>query len=288
MPELGPAVEFQARSRLGPAEADAFLTRLESLSFDITEPLGQLYGGVADVPKLTTELVLDALHAAAARPADLRRLDRRREIDPAWFQRSRMIGYVCYADRFAGTLPGVRQHLDYLAELGVTYLHLMPLLRPRDGESDGGYAVADYDQVDPRIGTMADLQALGRDLHQRGMALCVDLVLNHTAQEHEWARKALAGEPGYREMYLVYPDRTEPDAYERTLPEVFPDSAPGSFTQVPGLGWVWTSFHEYQWDLNYANPAVFRATLGPPGRPPASQNAMNSRRLTSPRKTTWS
>ena len=147
-------------------------------------------------------------------------------------------------------------------ELGVTYLHLMPLLRPRDGESDGGYAVADYDQVDPRIGTMADLQALAGDLHERGIALCVDLVLNHTAREHEWARKALAGEPGYREMYLIYPDRTEPDAYERTLPEVFPDTAPGSFTQVSGLGWVWTSFHEYQWDLNYANPAVFRAMLG--------------------------
>ena len=109
---------------------------------------------------------------------------------------------------------------------------------------------------------MADLQALAGDLHERGMALCVDLVLNHTAREHEWARKALAGEPGYREMYLIYPDRTEPDAYERTLPEVFPDTAPGSFTEVPGLGWVWTTFHEYQWDLNYANPAVFRAMLG--------------------------
>ncbi len=262
MPELGPAVEVEARSRLGAAEADAFLARLEQLSFDILGPLTQVYGGVTDVSAFATDLVLDALRAAAGRPGILQRLDRRREIDPAWFQRSRMIGYVCYADRFAGSLPGIRQHLDYLVELGVTYLHLMPLLRPREGESDGGYAVADYDQVDPRIGTMADLQALAGDLHERGIALCVDLVLNHTAQEHEWARKALAGEPGYREMYLIYPDRTEPDAYERTLPEVFPDTAPGNFTQVSGLGWVWTSFHEYQWDLNYANPAVFRAMLG--------------------------
>ncbi len=262
MPELGPAVEYDARSRLGLAEADAFLARLESLSFDITGPLGQVYGGVVDVDKLATRLVLDALEVTAARPPEMRRLDRRREIDPAWFQRSRMIGYVCYADRFAGTLQGVRRHLDYLVELGVTYLHLMPLLRPREGDSDGGYAVADYGQVDPRIGTMTDLQALAGALHERGIALCVDLVLNHTAREHEWARKAVAGEPGYREMYLIYPDRTEPDAYERTLPEVFPDTAPGSFTQVSGLGWVWTSFHEYQWDLNYANPAVFRAMLG--------------------------
>ena len=281
MPEPGPAGEYQpveraasreatdlgkveaeARSRLGLAEADAFLTRLEQLSFDILEPLRQLYGGVVDVRGFATELVLDALRAAAQRPAALRLLDRRREIDPAWFQRSRMIGYVCYADRFAGSLQGVRQQLDYLVELGVTYLHLMPLLRPRGGQNDGGYAVMDYDAVDPRVGTMDDLQALAGDLHERGLVLCIDLVLNHTAREHEWARKALAGEPGYREMYLVYPDRTQPDAYERTLPEVFPDTAPGNFTQVPGLGWVWTSFHEYQWDLNYANPAVFRAMLG--------------------------
>jgi amylosucrase len=262
VPELAPAVAREARSRLGPAEADAFLTRLDKLSFDILEPVGLVYGAVTDAEKLAIQLVLDALDAAAERPPALRLLDRRREIDPAWFQRSRMIGYVCYADRFAGSLPGIRRHLDYLVELGVTYLHLMPLLRPRDGENDGGYAVADYDAVDPRVGTMADLQALAGDLHERGVALCVDVVLNHTAREHQWARRALAGEPGYRDMYLVYPDRTEPDAYERTLHEVFPDRAPGSFTQVPGLGWVWTSFHEYQWDLNYANPVVFRAMLG--------------------------
>ena len=262
MPKWGPAVERQARARLGRTEADAFLTRLELLSADITEPLAQVYGPVTDPGQLATDLVLDALEAAGARPAPLRMLDRRREIDPAWFQRSEMIGYVCYADRFAGSLAGVREHLDYLAELGVTYLHLMPLLRPRDGEADGGYAVADYDAVDPRLGTMADLQGLVGDLHERGMVLCVDLVLNHTAAEHEWARKALAGEPGYREMYLIYPDRTEPDRYERTLPEVFPDTAPGSFTEVPGLGWVWTTFNHYQWDLNYANPATFRAMQG--------------------------
>ena len=162
MPEWRPGVEREARARLGRTEADAFLTRLELLSADITEPLAQVYGPVTDPGQLATDLVLDALEAAATRPAPLRMLDRRREIDPAWFQRSEMIGYVCYADRFAGSLAGVREHLDYLAELGVTYLHLMPLLRPRDGETDGGYAVADYDAVDPELGTMDDLQAPGR------------------------------------------------------------------------------------------------------------------------------
>jgi amylosucrase len=259
---LDPTAESAVRQRLGRPQADAFLARLELLSFDIVEPLEQVYGDVVDVTRYVTGLVLDALAAVAARPAALSMLDRRREIDPAWFQRSRMIGYVCYADRFAGSLQGVREHLDYLAELGVTYLHLMPLLRPRDGDNDGGYAVEDYGAVDPRIGAMADLEALIADLHERGMALCIDLVLNHTAREHEWVRKALAGDPAYRAMYLIYPDRAEPDAYERTLPEVFPDLAPGSFTEVPGLGWVWTTFHEFQWDLNYANPAVFRRMLG--------------------------
>jgi amylosucrase len=258
---LTPAAEQQARQRLGLLEGDAFLARLEQLAFDITEPLADVYGEITDVTALATQLVHDALEAAAARPTQLRLLDRRREIDPAWFQRSRMIGYVCYADRFAGSLQGIGGHLDYLGELGVTYLHLMPLLEPRAAENDGGYAVADYDAVDPRLGTMADLEGLAGDLHERGIALCVDLVLNHTAREHRWARAAVAGEPGYRDMYLIYPDRTEPDAYEAALPEVFPHTAPGNFTQVPGLGWVWTTFHDYQWDLNYAHPAVFRAML---------------------------
>ncbi len=253
--------ENAVRQRLGVLDADAFLARLEQLSFDIAGPLRNLYGGVTDTTRLATDLVMDALEAAAARPTPLRLLDRRREIDPGWFQRSRMIGYVCYADRFAGSLRGVRHHLDYLAELGVTYLHLMPLLQPRDGDSDGGYAVADYGAVDPRLGSMADLEVLAAELHGRGMALCIDLVLNHTAREHEWARKALAGDPACREMYLIYPDRTIPDTYEAALPEVFPHTAPGSFTEVAGLGWVWTTFHEYQWDLNYANPAVFRHML---------------------------
>jgi amylosucrase len=259
---MDPAMEQAVRQRLDPAEADAFLARLELLTPDVSGPLTQVYGDRADVDALVRDCVLDALEATAARPPALRRLDRRREIDPAWFQRARMVGYVGYTDRFAGTLTGVGQHLDYLAELGVTYLHLMPLLRPREGENDGGYAVADYGAVDPRLGTMDDLAALGTGLHDRGMVLCVDLVLNHTAREHEWARKAAAGDPAYRDMYLIYPDRTQPDQYERTLPEVFPDLAPGSFTEVPGTGWVWTSFHDFQWDLNYANPAVFKAMLG--------------------------
>jgi amylosucrase len=256
--EVGPL----ARGRLGALEGEAFLARLEQVHTDVAEPLEFLYGDRTDPAELVRELVGVALDAAAGRPWPLRVADRRREVDPAWFQRSELVGYACYADRFGGTLAGVRERLDYLAELGVTYLHLMPLLATRPGPNDGGYAVVDYSAVDPRLGSMADLEALAGDLRSRGIALCVDLVLNHTAREHQWARRAAAGDPAYRDFYLVFPDRTLPDAYERTLPEVFPDTAPGNFTHVPELGgWVWTTFNDYQWDLDYSNPAVFAAML---------------------------
>jgi amylosucrase len=260
--ELVETVGPLARARLGALEGEAFLARLEQVHLDVVEPLDVLYGTRTDTPELVRGLVRVALDAAAVRPWPLRVLDRRREVDPAWFQRAGMVGYACYADRFGGTLAGVRERLDYLTELGVTYLHLMPLLATRTGPNDGGYAVVDYDAVDPRLGTMGDLEALAADLRDRGIALCVDVVLNHTAREHRWARLAAAGDPGHRDFYLVFPDRTLPDAYERTLPEVFPDTAPGSFTRVPELGgWVWTTFHDYQWDLDYTNPAVFTAML---------------------------
>ena len=265
--ELTATVGPLARGRLGALEGEAFTARLEQVHLDVVEPLDALYGAgthaSTDVAALVRRLVGAALDAAAARPWPLRVLDRRREVDPGWFQRSRAIGYACYTDRFAGTLAGVRDKLDYLAELGVTYLHLMPLLQPREGANDGGYAVADYTAVDPRLGTMADLEELAAELRGRNIALCVDLVLNHTAKEHAWARRAAAGDPAYRGFYLTFPDRTRPDAYERTLPEVFPDTAPGSFTHVPEMGgWVWTTFNDYQWDLDHRNPDVFAAMLG--------------------------
>ncbi len=251
-----------ALERLGSLEGDALLARLETHLPDAVPALRSLYGASTDLDELLGELLDVVGRAAERRPEALRRLDRRREIDPGWFQSPGLIGYVAYADRFAKTLAGVRDRLDYLTELGVTYLHLMPLLQAREGDNDGGYAVLDYGAVEPALGTMDDLESLAAELHDRGISLCIDLVLNHTAAEHAWARAAAAGDPAYRDFYLIYPDRTEPDAYERTLPEVFPDNAPGSFTDVPGVGVVWTTFNTFQWDLNWANPRVFEAMLG--------------------------
>src|SRR3954471_5218023 len=194
---VGEDLVRQVLARLGRLEGEAFLARLHAVGDDLNEALTAVYGDRTDVTALLRVLVAEALEAAVSRALPLRVLDRRREVDPTWFLAQDMVGYVCYADRFADGLAGVRDHLDYLDELGVRYLHLMPLLKPREGENDGGYAVQDYDAVDPLLGEMSDLEALTEAMHERSMAICVDLVLNHTAQEHEWARKAMAGDPAY-------------------------------------------------------------------------------------------
>jgi amylosucrase len=259
---LASTLEAEARTRLDPRDASAFLARTEYHFPAADEALGQLYGSGHDIEELVGRLFRAMLDAAGGRSEDLRLLDHRREIAPDWFQREHMVGYVCYVDKFAATLTGLERHLDYLEELKVTYLHLMPILQPRPAPNDGGYAVMNYRAVDPRVGSMADLEHLSRELRSRGMSLCIDLVVNHTAREHEWALRSLAGDPHYRGFYLTFPDRSLPDAYERTLVDVFPTFAPGSFNWVPELqAWVWTTFNDYQWDLNYANPDVFAAML---------------------------
>src|SRR3954451_17413100 len=238
----------------------AFAVRFERWFGELRAPLVAVYGADARFPTAWTALLDAIAGAAAARPDDLRALDHEREITPDWLHREQAVGYVAYADRFAGTLRGVRARLAYLRELGVGYLHLMPLLRARPAPNDGGYAVADYGAVEPALGTMDELRALAADLRAAGMALCVDVVLNHTAREHGWARAAMDGDARKLAYFRTFPDRAEPDAFELTLPEVFPDTAPGSFTRVPELErWVWTTFNEYQWDLDWSNPEVFVA-----------------------------
>ena len=261
--ELRDGIPQEVEAKLPARDAAAFLARVDRSLPEALDPLIRLYGEEHDVTGLASGLLSGLVDTASARSEELRTLDHRREVAPDWFLSESMVGYVCYVDRFAGTLEGVGEHLDYLAELGVSYLHLMPLLAPREGPNDGGYAVADYRSVDPRLGTMQDLEDLARGLRRRGVSLCVDLVVNHTAKEHPWARKAVAGDPAYRAFYRLFESRALPDAYEETLPEVFPDTAPGSFTYDDEVGaWVWTTFHDYQWDLDYSNPAVFEAMLG--------------------------
>lgn len=250
----------QARAILGARprhQQELFELRLDRWWADLDDALTTVYG--ADrATDLERRLVRMAASAFDQRDGDLQRLDLQRTLDPGWFQDESMLGYACYAERFAGDLTAVIGKIDYLRELGVTYLHLMPLLQPRDGDSDGGYAVADYRRVRADLGTMDDLRKLAAELRAAGISLVMDLVLNHVAAEHAWARAARDGDPHFRDYFYVYPDRTEPDRYERTLPEVFPDFAPGSFSHSAELdGWVWTTFNTWQWDVNWANPDVF-------------------------------
>lgn len=246
------------RSPLDAAAKEIFKLRFERSREDLFGPLAELYGAHPHFGPVCSDL-LDALIAAQLqRPDELRHRDLARDLEPDWFQRPDMVGYVFYLDRFNGNLRGVLEKLDYLAELGVTYVHVMPCLMPRPGDSDGGYSVMDYRAINPALGTMEDLEAVTAALRRRGISLCLDLVLNHTAKEHDWALRARAGQKHYRDYYWMFEDRSLPDAYDRTLVEVFPAHAPGNFTWYPDMQrWVWTTFNEHQWDLNWANPRVF-------------------------------
>ncbi len=238
--------------------ARLFEMRLERSRDDLFGMLRRLYGHRTDYERFARELI-DTLRASwNARPERLKWRDMQRDLEPDWFQRPGMNGYVFCIDRFCGTLDKLPQKLDYLEDLGITCLHVMPCLKPRPGDSDGGFSVMDFRQVNPDPGTMDDIEAVTRACHERGMSVCIDLVLNHTSSEHEWARKARAGDGRYRDYYFMFPDDTVPKAYEATLAGILPGRAPRSFTFYEDMDrWVWTTFNEHQWDLNWSNPQVF-------------------------------
>jgi amylosucrase len=243
-----------------PAAWRAFEARLTHEWERLFGLLLQLYGGEYDFFYHLEQILVLAARSWFARPQSLRELDERREADPEWFHEQRMIGAVLYVDLFAGNLAGLREHLPYLKQLGVTYLHLMPLFDAPAGNNDGGYAVSSYRTVSPALGTMKELAALATTLREEGISLVVDFVFNHTSDGHEWARRARAGERDYEDFYFLFPDRTVPDQYDATLREIFPTVRRGSFTWDEGMRrWIWTTFNSFQWDLNYHNPEVFRA-----------------------------
>ncbi|ROZ64368.1 amylosucrase [Kocuria soli] len=245
-------------------EALDFLRRFDLHYPALIDLVRRTYGSDGHVASVMVDLGAALARSWGERSADLRALDRRRSDAPDWFLARDQLGGVCYVDRWAGNLAGLRERIPYLEELGLTYLHLMPAFAVPDGNNDGGYAVSSYRHVDPRVGTMEELAELSGDLRERGISLVVDFVLNHTANDHEWAKAARAGDPKYQNYYWIYPDRQMPDAFERTTREIFPDDHPGSFTPVaPGdPRWVWTTFHDFQWDLNWTNPEVLAAMAG--------------------------
>lgn len=198
-----------------------------------------------------------------ARSAELKTLDEKREKNPEWFRAGHMLGMTMYPGLFAGGLRGITEKLDYLSEQGITYLHLMPLLKMPHPHNDGGYAVEDFRRVDPCIGTNRDLEILTKELRCRGISLCLDLVMNHTADTHVWAMRAKAGEQEYIDRYQCYDTFTIPAEFEKTMPQVFPATAPGNFIWSEEMHkYVLSTFYPYQWDLNYKNPAVFHEMTG--------------------------
>ena len=192
----------------------------------------------------------------------LKKLDAEREAAGEWYRKRDMLGMMMYIDNFAGNIKGVQEKLPYLEECNVNYIHLMPFLDSPKGRSDGGYAVADFRKVKPELGTMDDLAELAEKCHEKGISLCMDFVMNHTSEDHEWARRARQGDGEYMSRYFFYADPSIPREYEKTVPQVFPTTAPGNFTYLPEMGhYVMTTFYPYQWDLNYRNPRVFNEMM---------------------------
>lgn len=222
---------------------------LKQTYFKVYQPLGakqEDFDALLAMMKRRFDERSDALRALDHRPHD-------------WYMSNDMIGYMVYTDLFASSLANLSTKIPYLQELGVTLVHLMPLLKPRDGENDGGYAVEDYLDIDPELGTKEEFDHMIDAFRQAGIDVCIDYVINHTADTHVWAKRALQGEKRYQDMYIMYEDRTIPDLYDRVVPEVLPDKCPGNFTYKEEIGkWVFTSFSDFQWDLNFKNPKVFQ------------------------------
>lgn len=256
-------LEPELRTACSARDADLFLIRLSRSFSDLYLPLHKIYGFRPDFQELDYLMTLGTmmLHYYTARPEHMRVLDMERMVSPDWFQHETMIGYTCYADLFAGSLHGMLEHLNYLQEMGIRYVRVLPAVSPRAGLYKG-WRTNDKDQPATELGRMEDLAMLAQELHTRGMCLCVDLTVNHTTHDHEWAMQAKKGNWTYIDYYLTFDDRSTLDAYESSLREVYPELAPGNFTWVSEITkkgrWVWTTFHSHQWDLNYRNPAVFR------------------------------
>ncbi len=198
----------------------------------------------------------------ASRPNELKEQDAERLQGENWYQSEKMVGMQLYVEQFNRDLKGLHDKISYFKELGVNFLHVMPITTRPKGENDGGYAVNSYDKVDPRYGTKKDLLALTSELRKQNIYLMLDFVVNHTSNEYPWAKKAKQGDKKYQKYYYTFEEDTIPKEFEKTLPEVFPQTSPGNFTYIPEMEkWVMTVFNSYQWDLNYTNPTVFLEML---------------------------
>ncbi|MDE7269021.1 MAG: alpha-amylase family protein [Acetatifactor sp.] len=239
-------------------ETEIFSKRLERHHDELRWLYMELYGN----DSMFAELCDCMYQFYLERKKELKKRDRDREADQGWYKKNDMLGMMFYIDNFAGNMKGVESRLDYIEKCNVNYIHLMPFLDTVEGRSDGGYAVKDFRKVQEKLGSMEDLESLADACHKKGINVCMDFVMNHTSEEHEWARKARQGDGEYMSRYFFFDNGEEPAQYERTVPQVFPTTAPGNFTWLSEIGYyVMTSFYPYQWDLNYKNPRVFNEMM---------------------------
>ena len=237
---------------------DLFQTRLEKH----IDELKWLYIELYDNADMLAELLEQLRCFYDERDKALKQRDEYREAEPDWYKKNDMLGMMMYIENFAGNMKGVCEKLDYLQESNVNYIHLMPFLDTPEGKSDGGYAVSDFRKVRPDLGTIEDFRELTKECHEKDINVCIDFVMNHTSEDHEWAKRAKEGDGEYMSRYFFFDNYDIPTQYEWTVPQVFPTTAPGNFTWCSEAGkYVMTTFYPYQWDLNYKNPRVFNEMM---------------------------
>lgn len=241
-------------------EKDIFIQRLEEHFSDLFESYHKVYGWQYDFYYHLQQLVECLVQNYSNRTSTLRKKDEQKCADPSWYLSNDMLGMACYVDLYGGDFKGLESRIPYLKSLGITYLHLMPLYKSPEGDNDGGYAVSDYRNTNPNLGTVDDLKRLAISLNKAGINLVLDFVFNHTADDHQWAKLAKKGDEEYQNYYYMFDDKTIPEQYEQHLREIFPQVRRGNFTFEPSCNkWVWTTFNNFQWDINYSNPSVFNA-----------------------------
>lgn len=235
-----------------------FYTRLGANFYAIHSLFYTLYGHRNDFKLQMLRLVETMAKGYIDRSAELERLDILREQDHNWFLSQKWVGMALYSNGFADNLKDLASKSSYFQELGINLVHIMPILKCPEGKSDGGYAISDFRQIDERVGDLEDIRHIAADFRKRDILLVLDIVLNHTSDEHEWAKKAINGDRRFQDYYYIFEGREIPDMFEQSMPEIFPETSPGNFTWNPEMQkWVMTVFHDYQWDLNYSNPNVF-------------------------------
>jgi amylosucrase len=250
-------VILQLRKEAGVKNIDEFEARLYAIFPGIYSRFLKLYANQTNVEEHLQRLLLILLKSYLQRSTSLKKLDEERETNTGWFRSEKLTGMQLYVDRFNKDLKHFPEKLDYLEELGINYIHMMPVLKSPLLKNDGGYAVSDYRTIDPKFGTNTDFKNVVKALKKKDMLLMIDLVVNHTSDEHEWALRAKAGEKEFQDYYYTFSDRNIPDLFEQNMPQVFPETAPGNFTYSEEMQkWVMSVFNTYQWDLNYTNPKV--------------------------------